>query len=37
MKRLFTLLRTRPWLTSAFLLACALALFFAFRLTFNTV
>ena len=37
MKRLFTLWRTRPWLTSAFLLACGLTLFFAFRLTVHTV
>jgi hypothetical protein len=37
MTRLITLWRARPWLTSAFLLACALALFFAVRLTVQTV
>lgn len=37
MKRLLTLWRARPWLTSAFLLACAVTLFFAGRFTFYTV
>jgi hypothetical protein len=37
MNRLATLWRARPWLTSAFLMACALALFFAVRLTVQTV
>jgi hypothetical protein len=37
MNRLATLWRARPWLTSAFLMACALALFFATRLTVQTV
>jgi hypothetical protein len=37
MNRLATLWRARPFLTSAFLLACALALFFAVRLTVQTV
>jgi hypothetical protein len=37
MNRLATLWRARPWLTSAFLLACALALFFATRLTVQTI
>jgi hypothetical protein len=36
MKRLFTLWRARPWLTSAFLMACAVTLFFAGRLVFFT-
>jgi hypothetical protein len=36
MKRLFTLWRARPWLTSAFVLACAVTLFFAGRLVFFT-
>ena len=31
MKRLLTLWRARPWLTSAFLMACAVTLFFAGR------
>lgn len=31
MNRLVTLWRARPWLTSAFLLACAVTLFFAGR------
>jgi hypothetical protein len=31
MNRLLTLWRARPWLTSAFLLACAVTLFFAGR------
>lgn len=37
MNRLATLWRARPWLTSAFLLACALTLFFAVRLTVQTI
>ncbi len=37
MKRLLTLWRARPWLTSAFLLACVATLFFAGRLTVYTV
>lgn len=37
MTRIVTLWRARPWLTSAFLLACALTLFFAGRLVFFTV
>lgn len=37
MKRMLTLWRARPWLTSAFLLACALTLFFAGRLVVHTV
>jgi hypothetical protein len=37
MKRIVTLWRARPWLTAAFLLACALTLFFAVRLTWHTV
>jgi hypothetical protein len=37
MKRLFTAWRKRPILTSAFLLACAVTLFFAGRLVFFTV
>lgn len=36
MKRLFTAWQARPWLTSAFLLACAVTLFFAGRLVFFT-
>lgn len=36
MKRLFTAWRARPWLTSAFVLACAVTLFFAGRLVFYT-
>ncbi|WP_295076174.1 hypothetical protein [Tabrizicola sp.] len=36
MKRLFAAWRTRPWLTSAFLMACAVTLFFAGRLVFFT-
>ncbi len=36
MKRLFAAWRTRPWLTSAFLMACAVTLFFAGRLIFFT-
>ncbi len=36
MRRLFTAWRTRPWLTSAFVLACAVTLFFAGRLVFFT-
>ncbi|MCU0904067.1 MAG: hypothetical protein MUE83_09355 [Tabrizicola sp.] len=37
MTRMMTLWRARPWLTSAFLLACAVTLFFAARLVFFTV
>jgi hypothetical protein len=37
MSRLLTLWRARPVLTSAFLLACALTLFFAGRFTVHTV
>lgn len=37
MKRFITLWRARPLLTSAFLLACALTLFFAARFTVYTV
>jgi hypothetical protein len=37
MKRMLTLWRARPWLTSAFLLACALTLFFAVRFTVQTI
>jgi hypothetical protein len=37
MNRLVTLWRARPWLTSAFLLACALTLFFAGRFTVQTI
>jgi hypothetical protein len=37
MRRLVTLWKVRPWLTSAFLLACALTLFFFGRLVFHTV
>ena len=37
MNRILTLWRARPWLTSAFLLACALPLFFAARFTVFTV
>ena len=37
MKRFFTLWRARPWLTSAFVLACAATLFFAVRFTVQTV
>lgn len=37
MKRLFTIWQAPPWLTSAFLLACAVTLFFAGRLVFFTV
>lgn len=36
MKRLFAVWSARPWLTSAFLLACAVTLFFAGRLVFYT-
>lgn len=36
MKRLFTAWRARPWLTSAFVLSCAVTLFFAGRLIFFT-
>lgn len=37
MSRFLTLWRARPWLTSAFLLACAVTLFFAGRFTVYTV
>lgn len=37
MKRLFTLWRARPVLTSAFLLACGVTLFFAGRIAVQTV
>lgn len=37
MTRFLTLWRLRPWLTSAFLLACALTLFFTVRFTLQTV
>lgn len=37
MNRLLTLWRARPWLTSAFLLACAVTLFFAGRFTVFTI
>jgi hypothetical protein len=37
MRRFLTLWRARPWLTSAFLLACAVTLFFAGRFTVYTV
>ena len=37
MKRFFILWRSRPWLTSAFVLACAVTLFFAGRLTVYTI
>jgi hypothetical protein len=37
MNRMVTLWRARPWLTSAFLLACAVTLFFAGRFTVYTV
>jgi hypothetical protein len=37
MNRMLTLWRARPWLTTAFLLACALTLFFAVRFTVQTV
>jgi hypothetical protein len=37
MKRMLTLWRARPWLTSAFVLACLLTLFFAGRLTVYTI
>lgn len=36
MKRLFVSWKARPWLTSAFVLACAVTLFFAARLVFFT-
>ena len=36
MSRLLTLWRARPWLTLAFLLACAVTLFFAGRLVVYT-
>lgn len=37
MKRVLALWRLRPWLTSAFLLAIAVTLFFALRFTVQTV
>jgi len=37
MRRILSLWRARPWLTSAFLLACAATLFFAGRFTVYTV
>ena len=37
MRRIVTLWKVRPWLTSAFLLACALTLFFAVRFSIQTV
>lgn len=37
MRRLFTLWRARPYLTTAFLLACALTLFFAGSFTYRTI
>ena len=37
MSRFLTLWRARPWLTSAFLLACAVTLFFAGRFTVYTI
>lgn len=37
MKRLLTLWKARPWLTSAFLLSCALTLFFAVRFVGHAV
>ena len=37
MRRLLDLWRARPWLTSAFLLACAVTLFFAGRFTVYTI
>jgi hypothetical protein len=37
MNRYLALWRARPWLTSAFLLACALTLFFAMRFTVQTI
>lgn len=37
MNRFLTLWRARPWLTSAFLLACAVTLFFSVRLVVHTV
>lgn len=37
MNRFLTLWRARPWLTSAFLLACAVTLFFAGRFTAYTI
>jgi hypothetical protein len=37
MTRFLNLWRARPWLTSAFLLACAVTLFFAGRFTVYTV
>ncbi len=37
MKEFFRTWRARPWLTSAFVLACAVTMFFALRLIFFTV
>lgn len=37
MKRMLLLWRARPWLTSAFFLACALTLFFTVRFSVQTV
>lgn len=37
MTRFLILWRARPWLTSAFVLACALTLFFAVRFTAQTI
>lgn len=37
MRRLLTLWRARPWLTSAFLLACAVTVFFAGSFAWHTV
>jgi hypothetical protein len=37
MRRMWALWTARPWLTSAFLLACAVTLFFAGRFTVYTV
>jgi hypothetical protein len=37
MRRLFTLWRARPYLTTAFLLACALTIFFAGSFTYRTI
>ena len=37
MGRLKAAWQARPWLTSAFLLACVVTLFFSFRFTYHTV
>jgi hypothetical protein len=37
MNRLLNLWRARPWLTSAFILACAMTLFFAGTFTYHTI